>query len=253
MMIYVLLAILGTVFGSFYLVVATRMPNEESLVLSRSHCDNCKHVLAWYELIPIFSYLFLHGKCKKCGAKIGILAPIIEIVTALCFCLAYYLYGFNYSFYAMIVLLSLTIIIFISDFKYYIINDEPLFFSIILILILKTIFFGYKALAFSVLSGALMFLLFLLIKLFGDKAFKKESLGGGDIKLSILIGVTLGIKLGLVSFVLSAFIALPYAVIASFKNKEGIVPYGPFLITSLVIVFIFMKECYDFLIYLFQF
>lgn len=252
-MIYLLLVIIGTIFGSFYLVVATRMPKEESLVLSRSHCDNCKHVLSWYELIPIFSYVFQRGKCRKCGARISLLAPLTEIITASCFCLSYYLYGFSYSFYALLVLLSLTIIIFISDFKYYIINDEPLFISIFAILGLKLGFFGFKAFAFSVVSGTLMFLLFILIKLFGDRAFKKESLGGGDIKLSILIGVTLGIKLGLVSFVLSAFIALPYAIIVSFKNKEGIVPYGPFLVSSLVLVFIFMKECADFINYLFQF
>lgn len=252
-MIYVLLVILGTVFGSFYLVVATRMPNEESLVLSRSHCDNCKHVLEWYELIPIFSYIFQKGRCRKCGNKISILAPLVEIITAGCFCLAYYLYGFDYSFFALVVLLSLMIIIFISDFKYFIINDEPLFVSIIAILVLKTIFFGYKALLLSVASGLLMFLLFMAIKLFGDKAFKKESLGGGDIKLAILIGSVLGIKLGLMAFVLSAFIALPYAAFVSFKNKDGIVPYGPFLITSLVAVFIFMEECSDFLSYLFRF
>lgn len=252
-MIYVLLVILGTVFGSFYLVVATRMPKEESLMLSRSHCDNCKHILSWYELIPIFSYIFLKGKCRKCGSKISILAPLTEIVTAACFSLSYYLYGFSYSFYALIILFSLMIIIFISDFKYYIINDEPLFISIFIILTLKFIYFGSKAFIFAVASGTLMFILFILIKLFGDKAFKKESLGGGDIKLSILIGVTLGIKLGLVSFVLSAFIALPYAVIVSFKNKEGIVPYGPFLISSLVFVFIFMEQCSSFITSLFQF
>ena len=252
-MIYLLLVIIGTIFGSFYLVVATRMPKEESLVLSRSHCDNCKHVLSWYELIPIFSYVFQRGICRKCGARISLLAPLTEIITASCFCLSYHLYGFSYSFYALLVLLSLTIIIFISDFKYYIINDEPLFISIFAILGLKLGFFGFKAFAFSVASGSLMFLLFILIKLFGDRAFKKESLGGGDIKLSILIGVTLGIKLGLVSFVLSAFIALPYAIIVSFKNKEGIVPYGPFLVSSLVLVFIFMKECADLINYLFQF
>lgn len=252
-MIYVFLAIIGTIFGSFYLVVATRMPKEESLVLSRSHCDNCKHILSWYELIPILSYVLQKGKCRKCGAKISVLAPLVEIITAGCFALSYYLYGFSYSFYALVVLSSLMIIIFISDFKYYIINDEPLFISIFTILGLKLGFFGFKAFTFSVASGILMFFLFILIKLFGDKAFKKESLGGGDIKLSILIGVTLGIKLGLVSFVLSAFIALPYAIIVSFKNKEGVVPYGPFLISSLIIVFIFMKVCSDFISYIFQF
>ena len=87
-----------------------------------------------------------------------------------------------------------------------------------------------------------MFLLFLSIKFFGDKAFKKESLGGGDIKLAILLGVVLGIKLGLAAFILSAFLAFPYAVLVSIIKKEPIVPYGPFIIGALVIVFVFMEK-----------
>ena len=252
-MVYLLLCIFGLVFGSFYLVVATRMPNNESLVTSRSHCDNCKHILKWYELIPIISYLIQKGKCRKCGAKISILAPLIEIFTAICFMIPYYLYGFHYEFYALIVLLSLLIIIYISDFKYYIINDEPLFLSITIIVLLKYIFFGLKPFLLSLASGAIMFVIFMAVKLFGDKAFKKESLGGGDIKLSILIGVTLGVKLGLVAFIVSAFIALPYAILETTKSKKGIVPYGPFLITSLVAVFIFMKQFSDMIYYLFAF
>ena len=90
-----------------------------------------------------------------------------------------------------------------------------------------------------------MFVLFLLIKFFGDKIFKKESLGGGDIKLSILLGATLGIKLALAAFILSAFLAFPYALIATFIKKESIVPYGPFIIGALVIVFIFMEQFAD--------
>ena len=85
-----------------------------------------------------------------------------------------------------------------------------------------------------------MFLVLLLIKLFGDKAFKKESLGGGDIKLAILLGVVLGIKLGLAAFILSAFIAFPYAIIVSIIKKEPIVPFGPFIISALLIVFLNM-------------
>lgn len=244
-MIYVLLGIIGLIFGSFYLVVATRLPEGESIIKPGSHCDNCKHMLAWYELIPVVSYILQRGKCRNCGAKISILAIIIEIITALAFMFAYYLYKFDYMFYAAIVIFSLTIIIFISDFKYYIISDGPLFTSIILILGLKFYFFGFKAFSYAVLSGLLMFVLFLLIKFFGDKIFKKESLGGGDIKLSILLGATLGIKLALAAFILSAFLAFPYALIATFIKKESIVPYGPFIIGALVIVFIFMEQFAD--------
>ena len=130
------------------------------------------------------------------------------------------------------IIFSLTIIIFISDFKYYIINDGPLFISILFILGLRFYFFGSKVLIHSVLSGLFMFVLFLLIKFFGDRIFKKESLGGGDIKLAILLGVILDIRLGLAAFILSAFIAFPYALFVSIFKKEAIVPYGPFIISA---------------------
>lgn len=252
-MVYVILAIFGLIFGSFFLVVATRLPEGNSIIKPGSHCDNCKHELKWYELIPIVSYALQKGKCRSCGAKIPFITVIIEIITAFAFMLPYYLYQFDYKFYALIILLSLTIIIFISDFKYYIINDSPLFISILLILGSKFYFFGSKVLLYSVISGLFMFVLFLMIKFFGDKAFKKESLGGGDIKLSILVGSTLGIKLGLTAFILSAFIAFPYALFVTFFKKEALVPYGPFIIVALDIVFIFMSKFTYLINYLFEF
>jgi len=250
-MVYVFLAILGLIFGSFYLVVATRLPEEKSIIKPGSHCDNCNHELKWYELIPVISYVIQKGKCRSCGAKIPFLTVIIEIITGAAFALPYYFYGFDYKFFAAILIYSLTIIIFISDFKYYIINDSPLFVTILGVLGLKLYFFNYKIVLHSALSGLLMFLLFLTIKFFGDRIFKKESLGGGDIKLAILLGVVLNIKLGLAAFILSAFIAFPYALFASIIKKEAIVPYGPFIIASLVIVFSFEQQFMQLIEYLF--
>ena len=250
-MVYAFLAILGLIFGSFYLVVATRLPEEKSIIKPGSHCDNCNHELKWYELIPVISYVIQKGKCRSCGAKIPFLTVIIEIITGAAFALPYYFYGFDYKFFAAILIYSLTIIIFISDFKYYIINDSPLFVTILGILGLKFYFFNYKIVLHSALSGLLMFLLFLTIKFFGDRIFKKESLGGGDIKLAILLGVVLNVKLGLAAFILSAFIAFPYALFASIIKKEAIVPYGPFIIASLVVVFSFEQQFMQLIEYLF--
>ena len=250
-MYYVLLAVLGLVFGSFYLVVATRLPEEKSIIKPGSHCDNCQHMLSWYELIPVVSYVIQKGRCRSCGAKIPFLTVIIEIITALAFTISYYLYGFDYKFFVAIIIFSLTIIIFISDFKYYIINDGPLFTSIILVILVKLYFLSYKAVSYSVISGLIMFVLFLLIKFFGDRIFKKESLGGGDIKLAILLGVVLNFKLAMVAFVLSAFIAFPYALFVSIFKKEAIVPYGPFIISALVIVFCFSTQTTNIINHLF--
>ena len=250
-MYYVLLAVLGLVFGSFYLVVATRLPEEKSIIKPGSHCDNCQHELSWYELIPVVSYIIQKGKCRSCGAKIPFLTVIIEIITGLAFVIPYYLYGFDYKFFIAIIIFSLTIIIFISDFKYYIINDGPLFTSIVLVILTKLYFLSYKTVLYSILSGVIMFVLFLLIKFFGDRIFKKESLGGGDIKLAILLGVVLNFKLAMAAFVLSAFIAFPYALFTSIFKKEAIVPYGPFIISALVIVFCFSIQTTDIINYLF--
>ena len=250
-MYYVLLAVLGLVFGSFYLVVATRLPEEKSIIKPGSHCDNCQHMLSWYELIPVISYVIQKGRCRSCGAKIPFLTVIIEIITALAFTISYYLYGFDYKFFVAIIIFSLTIIIFISDFKYYIINDGPLFTAIILVILVKLYFLSYKAVSYSVISGLIMFVLFLLIKFFGDRIFKKESLGGGDIKLAILLGVVLNFKLAMVAFVLSAFIAFPYALFVSIFKKEAIVPYGPFIISALVIVFCFSTQATNIINHLF--
>ena len=123
--------------------------------------------------------------------------------------------------------------------------------TILGVLGLKFYFFNYKIVLHSALSGLLMFLLFLTIKFFGDRIFKKESLGGGDIKLAILLGVVLNIELGLAAFILSAFIAFPYALFASIIKKEAIVPYGPFIIASLVIVFSFEQQFMQLIEYLF--
>ena len=243
--------IIGTLFGSFYLVVATRLPNNEDILISRSHCDNCGHILSWYELIPIFSYLFLKGKCKSCHKPISIMCPMIEIITGLLFLAMYLLFGISYEFYASLIISSLLVIIFISDFLYLIILDSPLILSGIAIFILKYIYFGLNATLKALLSGVILFLFMYLLKLFGDYVFKRESLGGGDIKFSFIIGLVLGVKLGFIAIVLSSFLALPVSIAALIKTKNNEVPYGPFLVGSLFMVFVFMPKFTNLVLLLF--
>ena len=130
MIIIVYMFIIGAVLGSFYMVVGDRLPNNESIVVPRSHCSKCNHTLSWYELIPIVSYIIQRGKCKNCHTKLSISYMLIEILSGTLFALSYYLYGFNYEFFMSIIISSLLIIIYVSDFKYLIINDEPLIIAI---------------------------------------------------------------------------------------------------------------------------
>ena len=238
----VLLFIIGACLGSFFLVVGKRLPINEDVLFSRSRCDKCKKELKWYDLIPIFSYVFLKGKCRYCGEKISPLNLIVEIFMGLFFALEYHFIPIGYNFYAYLVLSSLMMLIFISDFSYYIILDSPLIIASILLFILKFIFFGYKDALISIVSGILLFLVMYLIKIIGDKLFKRESLGGGDIKLAFVIGYALGFRLSLIAIILSSFLALPYSVASLKLQKNNEVPFGPFLVSSLFIVFLFQDK-----------
>lgn len=171
-----------------------------------------------------------------------ILNLFIGILNGLIVLIAHYSYGLSYEFFTSIIIGSLIIIIFVSDFKYLIILDSPLIISSILILALKYYYFGIKSVGISILSGIILFVLMLLIGKIGKLIFKKEALGGGDIKLAIVIGIILNLRLGLVAIVLSSLLAMPYALGAMMLSKDKEVPYGPFLVGSLGIVFIFIEK-----------
>lgn len=171
-----------------------------------------------------------------------ILNLFIGILNGLIIIISHYSYGISYEFFTSIIIAALVIIIFVSDFKYLIILDSPLIISSILILILKYCYFGIKEVGFSILCGIVLFVLMLLIGKIGKLIFKREALGGGDIKLAIVIGIILGLKLGLVAIILSSLLAMPYAIGAMMLSKDKEVPYGPFLIGSLGIVFIFIEK-----------
>ena len=166
----------------------------------------------------------------------------IGVVNALVFLVSYYYFGLSYEFFASLIIAGLVLIIFISDFKYMIILDSPLIVSGVLILILRAYFNGFKDAGLHLLWGTILFLVMLLIGFIGKKIFKKEALGGGDIKLAGIIGLILGLKLGLVSIILSSLLALPYAIASVLLNKDSEVPFGPFLIASMAIVFSFADK-----------
>lgn len=243
--------ILGTILGSFYLVLGTRLPKNEDIVKSRSRCDNCKKVLKWYNLIPLVSFIVQKGKCSSCGQKISSEHFFAEIFTGLLFLLTSIYFSFGYNYLVGLIIVSLMVIIFISDFKYMIILDSPLVVSVVLIIILKLVYFGFKTTIYSIISGLILFLIMLLIEKLGSLILKKDSLGGGDIKFAFLMGLTLDVKLGIVALVLSTFLALPYAVASVKIMKSHEFPYGPFLAGALFIVFFHLDKFTNLINFLF--
>ena len=125
--------------GSFYNVLATRLPIGKSIIKPGSHCDACNHKLKWYENIPLISYIIQKGKCKNCGKQIPFDVFLSELATGVLFLFSYLYFGISYNFFIMLILSSLCVIIFVSDFKYMIILDSPLIIAGILVIILKSI------------------------------------------------------------------------------------------------------------------
>ena len=231
--------IVGTVFGSFFGVVGTRLSEGKSIVNPRSHCNYCNHILKWYELIPVFSYIIQRGKCRNCGKTLSIFYPIVELLSGFLFAVCYFCFGFGIEFFIAILIVSFLIIVIVSDLTYLIIPDEVTMFFSIVIIVVKLFAFGIKSTLFSILSGILLFSLMYIIMLLGNKMFKKETLGGADIKLMFFVGLILQPSLGLFNIFLSSCLALPVSLVSLFKNKNNIIPFGPFILMGVFLIYCF--------------
>ena len=234
---YIMFFIIGTIFGSFYNVVGTRIPKGESISKPGSHCEYCNHYLLWYELIPIFSFIFLGGKCKNCKRKLSFFYPFSELATGLLFLVSYHSFGISLDLVLSLTLVSTFIIIIVSDLTYLMIPDRFIVIPSLIILIITFIQKGLVSSLIQIGYGIFAFSLMYLIMLLGNKLFKKESLGGADIKLMFLVGLVLDPMLSIVVIFLASFIALPVSLFLLLKNNEHIIPYGPFLMIGLLIVY----------------
>lgn len=250
MFVIVLIFIIGAIFGSFFYVVGTRVPNQESLIKPRSHCTSCNHELAWYELIPILSYVGLRGKCRHCKQKISIEYLVYEILTGYLFAISYVKFGISYEFFVSIILASLDVLILITDFKFMIILDSPLVISALGLFGLRCYYFGFMNALINVGYGIAGLVFMLFIGYIGTLLFGREALGGGDIKFSFIIGMIFGYKYGLMVLIFSTFLALPYAVGSMLLKKENEVPFGPFLASSAFIIYFFLEK-FQYILYIF--
>ena len=240
-MVYLFLSffMIGAIFGSFYYVVAYRLPKGESIVYPPSHCPNCNHRLGPLELIPIFSYLFQLGKCKSCKCKISIFYPLFEIICGLLFGFSFLSYGFSLDLIIVLLFVSMIMIIILSDYYYMIISDEVLLFFIISIIISMFFIHGWYYTLMHILYGVISFSIMYGLKLFGDFLFKKESMGGGDIKLLFVFGLMFGWQMSIVSIFLASIIGLPISLILLRKNNEHVLPFGPYLGIGALIIILF--------------
>ena len=242
--------IIGLVFGSFFCCVGLRLSTGKKFINDRSICDKCGHVLAWYDLIPVVSFILLKGRCRYCHEKVSLLNPFIEVVTGILFALSYYSFGFSLDLVLSLSLVALSMIIFASDLTYMIIPDEVIIFFSIVIIILEFFLKGISGVGLSLLSGLSLFFFMYCLMMLGNALFKKESLGGGDVKLFFVLGLVIDPFLGLVTIFLASLIALPVSLYLLYKNKEHMIPFGPFILIAFLIIFfskVTTSEIFDFL------
>ena len=244
----IVIFIFGLVLGSFYTVVGERLPNDESIVKPPSHCPKCGHILKFYELVPVLSFVFLKGKCLKCKNRIPILSTLIEILTGTLFLVAYIKFNISIEFFIAITFISMLVIVIVSDIKYMLICDEVLIIGCILIFVLKIFDVGIKNALLAVIYGIVSAIVIFIIKKIGDFIFKRESMGGGDIKLMFCFGLVMGIASSIASIFLASFIGLPISLIFIKNNTTHEIPFGPYLSVAALILYLTQFDVVNMLI-----
>lgn len=223
--ITVVLFFVGLFVGSFLGVVTYRLPRGLEIVFDRSRCSSCKKVIAWYDNIPLLSFLVLGGKCRKCGARISFREPLIELVTGIVFAFV----GLNIF---NLIFACLLISIFVIDLEEHVIPD-------------RLVFLGLVFLLLKFLISDSPFLMYLLagficadLLLFLNLITKGKGMGLGDVKLALFIGSIVGLRLVIpflfFSFVVGAIVGIILMLFKKATIKQEIA-FGPFLIIGCVL------------------
>lgn len=241
--IYVLSLIFGAMIGSFLNVCIYRIPKNVSLWWPPSTCPKCKTRIKFYDNIPVISYLILRGKCRHCKAPISIQYPLIEALTSLLTLLVVYKLGLTYWTVVALFVTYCLIVLSMIDFKLFIIPDR---FSIgltilgLLVFFINPAFSGNMSEKFmqSLIGGAVGFFGLWGLAVIGSMVFKKEAMGGGDIKLIAAVGTLTGINGVISTLIISSFSALVYYIVLFIlkKNPEDkTIPFGPFISIGLFV------------------
>ena len=225
-----LLGVLGLVVGSFLNVCIYRLPRGQSVNWPGSRCTTCDRSLAWYENIPVVSWLVLRGRCRTCGERISVMYPIVEAITAALFIAGYFIYGWTPLLAVRLAFTCAMIVLFMIDLQHYllpnVITVPGIVIGFALSLVLPP---GWKASLIGLIAGG--GLLFAIAEAW--YRFRGiEGLGMGDVKMLAMIGAFLGWKLMLVTLVLSSFAGSLIGVGAIALGRGGMksmLPFGTFL------------------------
>lgn len=229
-LLYIIIFLYGIVIGSFLNVCIFRIPKQENIVKIRSHCMNCGYQLKWYDLVPVFSYLCLGGKCRSCKQKISVQYPLVELLNGVLYCIVFAVYGISVEALLYALLTSALITLSVIDFRTY---EIPVGINIfILTLGLIRIVTDYAdwldyAVGFFLVSGFLYIV---------HLVTRGRGIGGGDIKLMAVSGLLLGWKQILLAFVLGCIIGSVIHIVRMKMSGQGhMLAFGPYLSVGIMI------------------
>ncbi|MGD9969006.1 MAG: A24 family peptidase [Sulfuricurvum sp.] len=229
--------IFGTLIGSFLNVLILRTPRDESISFPASHCMSCNTPLRFYHNIPVFSWLFLRGKCAFCGDKISIQYPAIEILSGLIFFFVALKMGI--SFHSMGIALSFSLLLALSviDFRYKMVPDSINLSALTVAIVAAT---SMEHLLINFTNALLFAGGFTLLRFYLSYAIKKEAMGEADIMIAGTMGAILGVKLALVAIFAGALLALPALLLTQNESEDSkLLPFIPFLAMGCWLVLMF--------------
>ena len=223
-LLYIIVFLYGIVIGSFLNVCIYRIPKDESIVKVRSHCMDCGYQLKWYELVPLFSYIVLRGKCRKCKTKLSVQYPIIEAVNGVLYILVFIMNGVTINSVIYCLLASALLALSVIDFRTY---EIPIGFNVfILTLGLIHLALDYQNWLLYVIGLVAVSGFLLLIYVIT----KGRGIGGGDIKLMAACGLLLGWKLIIVAFMIGCVVGAVIHLLRMKISKEShVLAMGPYL------------------------
>ena len=238
-LLIILFAILGLTVGSFLNVCIDRLPQNKSIAFPPSHCEACQHKLAAKDLIPVFSYLRLRGRCRYCQASVPRRLFWVELATGAVFALLSWHYGLNPALGIMAFYACLFIVVFVIDLEHGLILNKVVYPGMVVALLLALLPQPWltqwivTGIANAALGGAIGFALFLLIAI-----VSRGGMGWGDVKLAALIGLATGFPLVFLSIIMGAILGGIMAValvIAKKRKRRQTIPFGPFLAVAAMI------------------
>ena len=227
----------GIVIGSFVNVCIYRIPNKESVAKSRSHCMACGHVLAWYDLFPLFSWLFLGGKCRYCGAKISKQYPLVELINGIGYVWIYYVYGISSECILYCLTFSALTALTVIDWRTYEIPEQiSIFIAVMGVLGTLT---DYEHLISHLIGAVCVSGLFYIIVIVS----KGRAMGGGDVKLMAGAGLLLGWQKILLALALGSILgSIIHIARMKISGEEHMLAYGPYLSAGICLAMLYGEQ-----------